>query len=188
MEFDTDAPYNEKELSEREFDILVSYSLSKDDKVYSTEYDDSGNLYDVYNDYDKSCMSLQDILSFAKEAAIHLMEIKDYKLGSKFHLNQIIKIVLVLASSIVILTLLIFISFRELISLFENRGKILNIIHSALYNLSDSGKHWYLINKVWYDTVNATSEVRYSTSENMTDYIETDNNVNVKYSIYATRL
>lgn len=71
---DPNAPWNEKDLPEKLFDILVSCSLSKELSVYSEDYDPygcngAGLLDSPIEDYKKHHYTIQELLNILKEVA-----------------------------------------------------------------------------------------------------------------------
>lgn len=94
------APWNQEDLPEREFDVAVSYSISKDAKVTTNdydggEYDEEGyfspnslnNPVDAYNTTHKT---IEEILEFARHCAEYMLERHDYKVASKFDLRDFV--------------------------------------------------------------------------------------------------
>lgn len=91
------APFNQPETEEEDFNITVSYSLSKELPIKSTEYseDDYGNhvLEDPHKEFVENHMELPDIIAFAKTSAEYLLNIpyKALSYNDKKALKEIIK-------------------------------------------------------------------------------------------------
>lgn len=95
-----DAPWNEKELPEREFDVAVSYSISREAKVTTNDYDGgeydedgiwwAGNLNNPQGAYNNEFKSISEIIDFAKECAEYMLSKKDFKVRPKYTLKKFI--------------------------------------------------------------------------------------------------
>ncbi len=77
-----DAPWNEKDPPEKLFDILVSFSISKELSVYSEDYDPygcngAGLLDSPIEDYKEHHYTIQELLSILKEVATEKLAKKE---------------------------------------------------------------------------------------------------------------
>lgn len=94
------APFNQEDYPEREFDVAVSYSISKDATVTTNDYDGgeydedgtwfAGDLNNPTEAYEEEYKSLQDILDFAKECAEYMLSNKDFKVRPKYTLKKLL--------------------------------------------------------------------------------------------------
>lgn len=93
-EFDPSAPYNQVDPPEKDFDIAVSCSLSKDTTITTDDYDVIGDDYFVPNnaldDYSKEEYTIKDILNFAKHCAEYMLNKHDYSIKDKRQLKTMI--------------------------------------------------------------------------------------------------
>lgn len=88
-----DAPWNQEDYPDRDFDVAVSYSISKDATVSTNKYDGgeydeegywcAGDLENPCEAYEEDYKSITQILDFAKEAAKYFLSNKDFKVRSK---------------------------------------------------------------------------------------------------------
>lgn len=88
------APWNQSEPPEENFNVTVSYSLSKDAEVISDNYYDDGRGLDTLDnpseDYEETYQTMPQILDFAKECAKYFLTKRNYKLRSKYDLKNIL--------------------------------------------------------------------------------------------------
>lgn len=88
------APWNQADTPEENFNIAVSYSLSKDAEVLSENYSEGSHGTDVLenpsDDYEESYQTMPQILKFAKECAEYFLSKKNYKLRSKYTLKRML--------------------------------------------------------------------------------------------------
>lgn len=92
-----DAPWNREGQPDLKFDVAVSCSLSREAPVWSDNYtqdpddpEDSPSLEDPTAEYEESYASLTDIIDFAKKAAAHMINEKDYYVASVNELYRIL--------------------------------------------------------------------------------------------------
>lgn len=92
------APFNQSDTEEEDFNLVVSYTLSKEVPVISTEYseDEHGThiLENPREDYENTQIKLQDIIDFAKSSAKYLLSFESGNLLSskdKSSLKAIVK-------------------------------------------------------------------------------------------------
>lgn len=85
------APFNQEDLPEKPFDIVISCSLSKDTTIYSSDYNPDGkygyeelnNPFNAYVKYNYTILDLLDILSnIAKE------KLNDNKKHSNYYIHK----------------------------------------------------------------------------------------------------
>lgn len=94
------APWNIEDPPEREFDVAVSCSLSKDTKVTTDdynggEYDEdgywrAGDLNNPWNAYADSEYTVDQIIDFARKCAEYMLNRHNYSIKSKFGLRRMI--------------------------------------------------------------------------------------------------
>lgn len=88
------APFSQEDPPEREFDVTVTYCISKDTRVTSDDYDVIGDDYFSLNhpidDYHTAEYSPEEIFAFAKECAENMLAQKDYSIKDKYALQQMI--------------------------------------------------------------------------------------------------
>lgn len=86
-----DAPWNEINLPEKKFNILVSCSISKDTNIVSDNYQDDDTLKEPWADFTNSEYTIGDIIKFAKKCAESMLSKNDYSIKSKYGLNRMVK-------------------------------------------------------------------------------------------------
>lgn len=94
------APFNQEDPPEREFNIAVSCSLSKETTVTTDDYEGgeydedgywcAGDLNNSWNAYTDSEYTVGQIIDFAKHCAEYMLENKDFSLKSKHGLKKMI--------------------------------------------------------------------------------------------------
>lgn len=84
------APWNQKDPPEKFFSVTISYSLSKDVDVTSTNYSSDDKLDCPWDDYTESEYTPSEIIEFAKQCAEYMLSNKDYKVKSKYGLKKMI--------------------------------------------------------------------------------------------------
>lgn len=100
-EFDPSAPYNQIDYPEEDFAVAVSCSLSKETTVTTSNYDGgeydedgvwcAGDINNPVEAYEESEHPIEDIISFAKDCAEHMIEAKDYSIMSKYGLESMVR-------------------------------------------------------------------------------------------------
>lgn len=90
-----DASFNRNDPPEKEFDVLVSYSISKEAHITSDNYDESGmygegELINPLEEYKTDYITLPNIIIFAKICAEYMLNEKDYSIGTKHYLKNIL--------------------------------------------------------------------------------------------------
>lgn len=94
------APFNQEDLPEREFEVAVSYSISKDAKVTTDDYDGgeydedgywcAGDMNNPTEAYENSSKSITEILEFAKKCAEYMLSTKNYEIEDKYSLRELL--------------------------------------------------------------------------------------------------
>lgn len=85
------APWNQEDPEEKEFNLAVSCSLSKDTSVVSCNYDGDDSLEDPVDEYKMDYYTIEDIIEFAEEAAKYMIAHEDYTMAHKFQLKRLIE-------------------------------------------------------------------------------------------------
>lgn len=85
------APFNQEDPEEKEFNLAVSCSLSKDTSVVSCNYDEDGNLEDPVEEYNMDHYPIEAIIGFAEEAAKYMIAHEDYTMAHKYQLKRYIE-------------------------------------------------------------------------------------------------
>lgn len=88
---DPAAPWNEVEPPEESFNVVVSYSLSREAEVFSQDYNDQEELNSPLQAYEQSYKTLEELLAFTKEAAQYFLQHQDFNLRSKLALQSILQ-------------------------------------------------------------------------------------------------
>lgn len=94
-EFDPNAPWNIPDPAEKEFNIAVSCSLSKDTRVISDEYscygyDDPLTLDEPYTAYAAAEYTVEQIIEFSRRCAEYMLTKHNYDLLSKDSLKEML--------------------------------------------------------------------------------------------------
>lgn len=94
------SPMAQEDYPERDFDVTISCSLSRDARVTSDDYDGgeydedgywcAGDLNNPYEAYSESYKSISEIIDFAKECAEYFLANKNYKVRPKYTLKKFI--------------------------------------------------------------------------------------------------
>lgn len=90
------APFNYEDPPDLSFNVAVSYSISRDAVVTTDDYEymgpeeDGWELSNPLEAYEYNYKSIKDILSFAQEAASHMLESKDYGIRTKKALENMV--------------------------------------------------------------------------------------------------
>lgn len=87
------APFNQADLPEETFDTTVSYCLSRDAPVTTDDYEDEDGklvMCSPNEAYETRYKSMENIIDFAREAALYFLEHKDYKVRPKFTLQKMV--------------------------------------------------------------------------------------------------
>lgn len=88
------APFNQSDPPEKEFNVAVSVSLSKDTTIMSDDYDEVTEDYVKINEpwtqYASREDTVEEIIDFAKHCAEYMLEKKDFSIKSKYGLKQMI--------------------------------------------------------------------------------------------------
>lgn len=85
------APWNQIDPPEKEFDILISCIISKDTNIVTNNYQDDDTLKEPWTDFTNSEYTIKDIIEFAKKCAEFMLNKKDYSIKSKYELDRMIK-------------------------------------------------------------------------------------------------
>lgn len=73
-EFDPNAPWNEMEPEEREYDIEATFDLRRIDAVLTTDYDGDGNLNDPRREWTSLHMSPLELIAECKQLATAMLD------------------------------------------------------------------------------------------------------------------
>lgn len=89
------APFNQVDPPEKTFNVSVSYSISRDVDVTTTEYDEegcngAGEMYNPLEAYSDSYKSIEEIITFAKDSAAYFLANHNNALGNKFFLHNML--------------------------------------------------------------------------------------------------
>lgn len=86
------APWNKPQ--EEKFTANVTYTIEKTVSIPSKNclLDEDGHtvMNNPYDEYLNNCTGIEDVLGFAAQAAMKLLEQHDYSLGDKYKLTDII--------------------------------------------------------------------------------------------------
>lgn len=89
-----DAPWNQVDPPEKDFNIAVSCSLSKDTTITTDDYDgiDENSIVpnEIWNTYTEQEYTVDEIIDFARHCAEYMLNKKDFGLKSKYGLKQVI--------------------------------------------------------------------------------------------------
>lgn len=74
-EFDPNAPWNEREPEEREYNIEACFDLRRIDAVMTADYDGDGNLIDPRQEWKRNHMSPLELIEECKKLAVFAYEL-----------------------------------------------------------------------------------------------------------------
>lgn len=69
-EFDPNAPYNQVELPEREYNIEAVFELRRTDELWSNDYDEFDNMNDPQREWESVYMTPLELFEECKQLAI----------------------------------------------------------------------------------------------------------------------
>lgn len=94
------SPMAQEDQPEKDFEVTVSCSLSKDTTVTTDDYDGgeydeggywcAGDLNNPWNAYTDSEDTVEQIIDFAKHCAEYMLEKKDFNIKSKYGLRRML--------------------------------------------------------------------------------------------------
>lgn len=73
-EFDPNAPYNQVEPPEREYNIEAVFELRRNDAVLTTDYDGDGNLTDPRQEWKRNHMTPLELIAECKRLAATMFD------------------------------------------------------------------------------------------------------------------
>ena len=74
-EFDPNAPYNQQEPEEREYNIEACFDLRRTDAVLTADYDGDGNLNDPRQEWTSIHMTPLELIAECKKLAVFAYEL-----------------------------------------------------------------------------------------------------------------
>lgn len=74
-EFDPNAPYNQVELPEREYNIEATFDLRRTDELWSNDYDEFDNLNDAAKEWTSIHMTPLELIVECKSLAVFVYEL-----------------------------------------------------------------------------------------------------------------
>lgn len=87
------APWNQEDPPEEDFNVSVSFSLSKDCTVTTDDWsgdEDYKELENPNSAYTDSYLTPDQLMSFAFKAASQMLQNKDYSLANKYILKEVV--------------------------------------------------------------------------------------------------